>query len=144
MKKEANPGKVISAQCFQFLVWVTAKVEKFPRTHKFTVGDRIHAMVIDIQQGLVEATYTRERTGLLRKVQVDLEKLRFLFRLAAECRLINADSYQHAARQIDEIGRMTGGWQKAHHGQTARQSLPADREFRSAPDSRPEGDPRQA
>ena len=83
MKKEANPGKVISEQSFQFLVWVTAKVEKFPRTHKFTVGDRIHAIVIDIQQGLVEATYTRERTGLLRKVQVDLEKLRFLFRLAA-------------------------------------------------------------
>ncbi|MFN7056856.1 diversity-generating retroelement protein Avd [Hyphomonas sp.] len=144
MKKDANPGKVIAELSFQFLVWVTQKVEKFPRTHKFTIGDRIQGLVIDIQQGLVEATYTRDRAALLRQAQLQLEKLRFLFRLAAEIRLINADSYQHAARQIDEIGRMTGGWQKAHHAQAPQRPLSADRLLRGSETGSPESDPRQA
>jgi hypothetical protein len=120
MKKEANPGKVITEASFQFLVWVTGKVEEFPRSHKFTVGDRIHLIALDIQQGLVEATYSRDRGALLRRIQLDIEKLRFLFRLAAETRLINADSYQYAARQLDEIGRSIGGWQKAHNAKASQ------------------------
>jgi hypothetical protein len=27
--------------------------------------------------------------------------------------------YEHAARSLDEIGRLVGGWMKAHRGQAA-------------------------
>jgi hypothetical protein len=63
MKKEANSGKVMTDASFQFLVWIKGKVEKFPRSHKFNVGDRIYLIALDIQQGLVEATYSRDRAA---------------------------------------------------------------------------------
>ncbi len=67
MKKDANPGKVITELCFQFVSWTTGKVEKFPRVHKFTIGDRIHTLSIDLMLRAVEATYTRDRIPILRQ-----------------------------------------------------------------------------
>ena len=120
MKKNANPGKVISEACFKLTLWTTQKVEKFPRSHKFTVGDRLQTLCTDIMLSVVEATYRKDRAVLLKDLQLDLQKLRFLFRLAAEARLLNATAYQFSAREIDGIGRSLGGWQKAHHAQTSR------------------------
>ena len=48
-----------------------------------------------------------------------LERLRFFMRLSCELRLIDTRRYEHAARCIDDIGRMVGGWVKAHHARTA-------------------------
>ncbi len=42
-----------------------------------------------------------------------LEKLRFLFRLAMDLRYLDLKRYEFAARAIDEIGRLVGGWRKA-------------------------------
>ena len=35
-------GAAIEAH-YQFLMWLLPTVEKFPRSHKFTLGDRIEA-----------------------------------------------------------------------------------------------------
>lgn len=39
-------------------------------------------------ESLIEATYTKERLHHLRKANLGIEKLRFLFRLAADLRLL--------------------------------------------------------
>jgi hypothetical protein len=62
---------------------------------------------------LIEATYTRERLGLLRAANMSLEKLRFGVRLAKDLRHLDLKRYEHAARAIDEVGRLVGGWVKA-------------------------------
>ena len=43
-----------------------------------------------------------------------IEKLRLLFRLATEMRYLDPKRYEHAARTLDEVGRLVGGWIKAH------------------------------
>jgi hypothetical protein len=45
-----------------------------------------------------------------------LEKLRFLFRLAADLHLIDLRRYEYAARAINEVGQLVGGWLKAQRG----------------------------
>ena len=62
-------------------------------------------------EGIVDATYTRNRAPILRRVNLSLERLRLLFRLSADLKLLDMRRYEHAARNIDEIGR--GGWIKA-------------------------------
>lgn len=42
-----------------------------------------------------------------------IEKLRFLFRLAMDLRILDLRRYEHAARSLDETGRLVGGWTKA-------------------------------
>jgi hypothetical protein len=48
-------------------------VEKFPRSHKFTIGDRIEATALDVLESLIEATYTKERNQNLRAAKLGIE-----------------------------------------------------------------------
>ena len=98
---------------YQFLAWLAPTVGKFPKSHKFTIGDRIETIALDVLEALIEATYTRERTQNLREANLGIEKLRFLLRLAADLKLLNRGRYEHAARSLDETGRLIGGWMKA-------------------------------
>ena len=89
-------------------------VEKSPRRQKFLLGDRIQSTALDVLEALIEATSTKRRAGHLARANPDLEKLRFLFRLAKDLGHLDMARYEHAARSLDEIGRMIGGWRKAH------------------------------
>ena len=72
-------GAAIEAH-YQFLAWLVPTIEKFPKSHKFTIGDRIETVALDVLEALIEATYTRERTQYLRRTNLGIEKLRFLLR----------------------------------------------------------------
>jgi len=54
-------GAAVEAH-YQFLAWLVPTIEKFPKSHKFTIGDRIETIVLE---ALIEATYTKERTQLM-------------------------------------------------------------------------------
>jgi hypothetical protein len=91
-------------------------VERFPKSHKFTMGDRVETIALDVLEALIEATYTRERAQHLRRANLGIEKLRFLLRLAADLTMLDRRRYEHAARTLDETGRLIGGWMKVHDG----------------------------
>ncbi|MCC6539965.1 MAG: diversity-generating retroelement protein Avd [Bryobacterales bacterium] len=99
---------------YRFMLWLVPAVEKFPRSQKFLLGDRIQGAAADVLERLVEATYTRDRVALLNAANLGIEKLRFQFRLAMDLRHLDPARYEHAARALDEVGRMIGGWKKAH------------------------------
>lgn len=99
---------------YRFLLWLIPAVDKFPRSQKFLLGDRIQTTALDVLEALIDATYTRDRQARLAQANLGVEKLRFLFRLATGLRLLDIRRQEHAARQLDEIGRMIGGWRKAH------------------------------
>jgi hypothetical protein len=101
---------------YRFLLWLVPSVDKFPRAQKFLLGDRIQTIALDILEHLIDATYNRRRDASLAAANLGLDKLRVLFRLAHDLRHIDHKRYEHAARCLDEIGRLVGGWLKAHHG----------------------------
>ena len=99
---------------YQFLLWLVPAVEKFPRSQKFLLGDRIQQTALDVLERLITATYTRSRGNLLNEANIGIEKLRILFRLATDLRYVDLRRYEHAARRLDEVGRLIGGWMKAN------------------------------
>jgi hypothetical protein len=113
MRNDARrTGSAVEAH-YQLLNWLMPAVARFPREQRFLLGDRIQTTALDVLEALIEATYTRERRAHLARANLGLEKLRFFFRLAHEQRHLDARRYEHAARQIDEVGRLVGGWVKA-------------------------------
>lgn len=96
----------------RFLLWLIPTLEKFPRAQRFLLGDRIESAALDVLERLIEATYTRERRSLLQQANLGLTKLRHLLRLAHDLRYLDHRRYEHAARAIDETGRLIGGWLK--------------------------------
>jgi hypothetical protein len=105
-------GPAVEAM-YRFLLWLVPAVEKFPRAQKFLLGDRIQATALDALERLIEVTYSRTRRPLLAQANLGVEELRFLFRLAYDLQHLDLRRYEFAARALDEIGRLIGGWKKA-------------------------------
>ncbi len=91
---------------YQFILWVVPTVEKFPRSQKFLIGDRIQSGSVGVLESLIDATYTRGRERLLAEANLGIEKLRFLFRLSKDLKLLDLRRYEFAARTLDEIGKI--------------------------------------
>jgi hypothetical protein len=68
------------------LAWTVERVAKFPREHKFTVGDRLIETCLDITSHLVEASYRRDKRGDLAAASRGLVRARGLVRLARQLR----------------------------------------------------------
>ena len=97
---------------YDFTLWLLPKVEQFPRSYRFTVGERVVATVLDLLVLLVEAAYATEKLPTIENAGRRANVLRYLLRLRKDLRLLSLDSYKFAAGRLEEISRMVGGWQK--------------------------------
>jgi hypothetical protein len=95
-----------------FLTWLVPVLERFPRSQKFLLGDRLQSLALRTVEDLVEATYTKAPTAVLRRVNIGLEQQRVLVRVAYNLRHLDVKRYEFAVRKLDEIGQSVGGWLK--------------------------------
>ncbi len=99
---------------FDLIVYLIPILEKFPRSQKYILGDRVETKMLEIQEKLIEAYYTKQnKVGILRAVNIQIEQLRYLVRLLHEMKYMNTEKYGTLSEKINEIGRMCGGWEKA-------------------------------
>ena len=96
---------------YQFLAWLIPVIDRFPKSQRFTLGDRLENTALDVLERLIETTYTRDRRMHLQSANLGIEKLRFLLRLSADLTLLDKRRYEHAARTLDETGRLVG-WKR--------------------------------
>jgi len=100
---------------YQFLLWLIPHLEKFPRSQKFLLGDRLQTQALSVLESLIAATYiSQERTRHLRSANLELEKVRFGIRLAKDLGHLDFARYEYAARALHEVGSLVGGWLKTH------------------------------
>jgi hypothetical protein len=111
-------GPAVEAH-YQFLLWLVPTVDRFPKAQKFVFGDRILNLALEVLEFLVEAAFTKDRKAHLARANLGIDKLRFLLRMSADFRFLDRRRYEHAARLLDEVGRLIGGWSKAHDAATA-------------------------
>ena len=52
-------------KAYEFSLWMIQKVENFPRSFRFSVGDRLVATALDVQLRLVDAAYARDKGPIL-------------------------------------------------------------------------------
>ncbi|MGK3992038.1 diversity-generating retroelement protein Avd [Sorangium sp. So ce1024] len=106
---------VIAVRMEALLAWVAEGVAKFPRDHRFTVGDRLLHTCLDITESLIEASYRRDKRADLAAASRGLVRARVLMRLAHALRCVSEAQHLHFARESDEIGKMLGGWIRSAH-----------------------------
>ena len=95
-----------------FLKWLLLKTDKFPKKVRFTFSNRMNNLALDIVEALVEARYSKSKFLILRQTNLNLEKLRILFRISYESRFLSHESYHCGIKKINEVGQMLGGWMK--------------------------------
>ena len=84
-------------------------MEKFPRSYRFSVGDRLVGRTLDTLEALVESAYAADKRGLQEQATRGVNSLRFLLRLSLDLKLLSADSHEFASGKLEEIGRMAQG-----------------------------------
>lgn len=99
----------------EFATWWSAKVVKFPKDFKHTLGHRSIDVVLELLELLVEAAYVSapERPALLSSANRAVERLRHLVRLAHSTASLAHEAYGHASERLDTIGRQVGAWLKS-------------------------------
>ena len=105
-------NETILQKTYDFLKEIVQVVGKFPKHQRFLIGDKMQGFTTHILEMLIEAYYlpTTEKADKLLKVNIELEKLRYFIRLAYDLGFYPSSRYKQLAEQINEIGRMVGGW----------------------------------
>lgn len=107
--------ETIIQKAYDLLLQTIPVLNKFPRSQKFTLADRIQNGLTDLLEELLRAYYSPHdsKKALLQQVNIRLEILRHHFRLCYDLGLYSSLKYKDFAESLDEIGRMTGGWLKS-------------------------------
>ncbi len=113
MVEQVHDPAVIVTKAYDFALWLLPKAEKFPRSYRFSIGDRLVASGLDLLLHLVDAAYSSDKREPLRQAARQINCTRYLLHLSKGLKLISHDSYAFAAERLEEVGRMAGGWQKS-------------------------------
>jgi len=97
---------------YELLLWLIPAISKYPREHRFTLGERTEQRLISVLELMLQAKYSRQKVAFLEQVNLDLEVLRFLLRLAKDLKCLSLKSYGRSATALVDIGRQVGGWLK--------------------------------
>lgn len=92
--------------------WILEKCDKMPRHTRFTINGRIANLALDTLDLINEAIYSKQKKPLLLRVNLNLERLRIFFRLCTDRHYLSAAQNQYIQQEINNAGRMCGGWIK--------------------------------
>lgn len=108
--------------------WTLDRTASLPRSHRFTFGERVDRLTLDCLEGAIEAIYASAaaKAAPLRQINLTLEKLRVFWRLIAERGWISQQQLRFVTGQLDEIGRMIGGWLKSLERRHGPEAPPTD------------------
>lgn len=85
---------------------------KFKREYKYTLGAKLKETIIEFLDWVIRANSERAKTPALKEADMRLERLRIYVRLGYDLEVIGVRKYEVLCRQMDELGKMLGGWMK--------------------------------
>ena len=99
--------------CHALLVWLIPHLDDFPRSRRFTLGERLEAGLLQILELLVAAAYLHDKRDVLKRANLRLAVVRHLWRMAHELKVISTQRYAHGAKLMEDLGKQVGGWLKS-------------------------------
>ena len=98
------------SKSYDFIKWLIPRTVKFPREQRFVIASRLQQRSLDFMEQLYTAAASTNRTAALLEADALLKQIRFYLRLSHDLRLLSTRQYEYSCRQIEEIGRLLGGW----------------------------------
>ena len=108
----ANQDLLVIKKGSDFSKWLLQHTGKFPKSYRFSVAAKLENAILDFIELATVANMRADKIPLLRKADEALARLRLLFRLSYEMRFVNLKSYEFGSKQVNELGRLLGGWIK--------------------------------
>jgi hypothetical protein len=100
--------------CHQLLAWIVPQLDNFPRSRRFTLGEKLELLLMEVLEYLLEAAYQKgdSKLQMLARANRKLAVARHLWRLGFELKSCPFNAYHHGAELMVGLGRQIGGWRK--------------------------------
>ena len=102
----------IFIKSFETLLWLLEHTKKFPSHQRFVMAKRMEEAGLSFHDCIVWATKTKEKRKVLVEADYHLERLKIYNRLCLKMKLLAFNQYEYLAKELDELGRLLGGWIK--------------------------------
>lgn len=86
----------------------------FPRKDRYSFGQRCEKVLLDLLEAIITASNLskQEKLPILRQAGIKVDLLKVLFKLGKDIKVIEIKKYQELEQNVEEIGKMIGGWIK--------------------------------
>ncbi|OHA08287.1 MAG: hypothetical protein A3A44_02375 [Candidatus Sungbacteria bacterium RIFCSPLOWO2_01_FULL_60_25] len=83
-----------------------------PKQDRYTIWQKCESILLEVLEGILYASQTpkAEKLPFLEQTSMKLNFLRVFVRLMKDIKAIDAKKYVQTEADLDEIGRMLGGW----------------------------------
>jgi len=98
------------------LAWSYVALRQFPKHERHVLSQEIRASLWRLLRLVVTCNRRYYKKTTLQDLDVELDLLRSQVRLAHQLGYMPIAKYETWARQLDEIGRMVGGWLRSQRG----------------------------
>jgi len=90
-------------------------VAHFPKKDKYAIGQKIENGILGLIEDIIIASQLSksEKVSILQAGSIKLDVLKVLIRCCKDLKTIDNKSYLLLESQLQEIGKMLGGWIKA-------------------------------
>jgi hypothetical protein len=90
-------------------------LSSFPKKDRYTLGQKCETVLLDLLETIIIASNLskQEKLPVLRKASVDIDLLRVFFKLGKDLKIIENKKFIALDNDINEIGKMVGGWIKS-------------------------------
>ena len=111
--RDGGAQSPIFSKTYDFLLWLLAHTDRFPKSERFRLGQRLENAAFEFHGHLVAAARAAQPAVELAQADLALERLRLYLRLSHARSLTSERQYRHAFARVAEIGRLLGGWTKS-------------------------------
>jgi len=98
--------------CHLLLCWIIPQLDRMPRLRRYTLGERLETLLLQVLENLLEANYSRSTANPLKRANLKLDVARHLWRLAQRLDAVPRKQYLAGSEKMVQLGRQIGGWRR--------------------------------
>ena len=110
----------ILQKVYDMILYGTICLRQFPKSEKYALANDIKESMYTMLRLIIAANKKYYKKTTMQDIDVELETLRTLIRLASdkELQLLPFRKYENWSKMLSEIGKMLGGWIKTTNQKT--------------------------
>lgn len=97
----------------EMIAYAYTALRQFPKAERHVLSAEIRESCWKLLRLIIVCNKRYHKKTTLQELDAELDVLRSLVRMAHSLKYLSLKAYETWSRQVDEIGRMTGGWIKA-------------------------------
>jgi len=100
----------IFIKLYDFYKNLTPVITSFPKTKRYTLGQKLDNITLDILELLFSVPTSPDKVKVLQTISTKVDLIKVLLRLSKDSQAMKNNKYLELESTLAEIGRMLGGW----------------------------------